>query len=405
MLTHVDGIVMNLVLCSDIEVWRGDFGRGGVAVHIYELSRSLIRLGNSVSVLQPSISEWKREVEDNLTIISVPCPSLKGLGALNYNSIIWKKLQTLIDQNLVDAIQFHNLTGLMTYHHMKNLPIPTWTKCHGIRDLYIKNLELDGHVKIKSFIYDSAVANNVSRLCYKLSHHNIANSKSTMENLVHYYGLSPRRISVVYNGVNHQLFNPRIDGETIKNKLGIQSLKVVLYVGDFSLLKGVCHLILSFIRVVQKMSSVCLLLVGGYGEDSYFKIKELIRQAGIGKHIKIIGFIPYLELPKYYAAADLCVVPSFCEPFGNVALEAMASGKPVVASKVGGLKEFVDERAGIFVNPGDINGLAQSMLCLLRTPEIRFEMGKNAVKHSMGFSWKRTAEETLIIAQRLEKQG
>jgi glycosyltransferase involved in cell wall biosynthesis len=119
--------------------------------------------------------------------------------------------------------------------------------------------------------------------------------------------------------------------------------------------------------------------------------------------VKLIGFVPYLELPKYYAAADLCVVPSLCEPFGNVALEAMASGKPLVASKVDGLKEFVEEDAGLLVNPGDVNGLAQSLVYLLRNPKARFEMGKNAASHSMEFSWKRTAEETLRIAQRLQK--
>ena len=397
-LSQFDGIVMNLVLCSDIEVWKNVHGRGGVAVHIYELSRALTKFGNAVTILQPSKSSWKQDIENNLTIIGIPHSAFKGLGTLNYSLGLYKKLQTLIGQNFVDAIQFHNLTGLMTYLHMKNLPIPIWTKCHGVRDIYIKSLGLDGSLKIASFIYDSVVTENVSKLCYRLSPYIIANSRSTMENLVRYYNISPQRISVVYNGVNHKLFNPKIDGETIKNKLRIGGLKVVLYVGDFSLLKGVYHLILSFKRVIKNMSNACLLMVGGYREDSYVKLRDLISQTGLGKHVKIIGFVPYPELPNYYAAADLCVVPSLCEPFGNVALETIASGKPLIASRTGGLAEILNTEAGMLVNLGDINLLSRSIIALLKNEDLRVEMGRRAYEHSLNFSWEKTARETLYHA-------
>jgi glycosyltransferase involved in cell wall biosynthesis len=395
---------MNIVLCSDIKVGRNTPLRGGMTVHIYELSRALAKLGNNIIVLQPSELPWKQDIENNLTMIGVPRLIFKGLGMLSYSLTISRELQMFIDRNSVDAIQFHNLTGLMTYLRVKNLPIPVWTKCHGIYDLYIESFKLNGNLKITSFIYNSAVVKNVSKLCYRLSPHIIANSRDTMERLMYSYSISPKKISVIYNGVNHKLFNPKVDGEIIRNKLGIQNLKVILYVGDFSLLKGVYHLILSFKKVVKEMRDACLLMVGGYKENSYIMLRELIKQANLGGHIKVIGFVPYFELPKYYAAADICVIPSLYEAFGNVALEAMASGKPVVASKVGGLKEIVKEKSGILVNPGDVNMLAQSLLYLLRNPEVIFEMGKNAAKYSMEFSWGRTAQETLKIIQWLQKR-
>jgi glycosyltransferase involved in cell wall biosynthesis len=103
--------------------------------------------------------------------------------------------------------------------------------------------------------------------------------------------------------------------------------------------------------------------------------------------IKPVGWLSQEALPQLYEKADICVFPSvWPEPFGRVAVEAMAAGKPVIASRVGGLKDIVvDGKTGFLVKPGDADELAKKINILLDNPKLRDSMGKNGRERAERF--------------------
>jgi glycosyltransferase involved in cell wall biosynthesis len=373
----------------------------GVSNHIFELSQALSKLGINITIIGASRSRLELNV-GNLSILGVPNINVRGLGVLQTSYIIYKNLQEMIRRNPMDAIQFHGLTGLVTYFRMRKSPIPMWTKCHGINDPYIANLDLHSNLKIESFIIDSTLSKTATQLNYKLSPHIIANSKNTKQILIDTYNINSQKISVVYNGVNHELFNTKISGNNLRRKLGLETSTVLLFVGDFSLLKGVSYLIFSIKKVAKELPNVSLLLVGGYNKVSRMNVRKLISKLYLTTRVKVIENVPHRELPQYYALADVCIVPSLSESFGNVALEAMACGKPVIASKVGGLTEIINEEVGITVEPGCIKCLTQAILTLSKNEELRQELGRKAANHARKFSWDKTAQETLDVFKKLK---
>ncbi|MBE9045839.1 glycosyltransferase [Pleurocapsales cyanobacterium LEGE 10410] len=185
-------------------------------------------------------------------------------------------------------------------------------------------------------------------------------------------------------------------------KLNIEpEAKVVLYVGRFDPRKGIETLVRAVgLNEVKKQPHLKLIIVGGStpgkkdGKEKA-RIESIVKELGLEEVVLFAGRIEHTELAYYYAAADVCVVPSHYEPFGLVAIEAMASGTPVIASRVGGLKfTVVDELTGLLVPPQDEQALAKAIARVLLYPAWSRQLEKDARKRveSM-FSWDGVAEQ------------
>ncbi len=128
------------------------------------------------------------------------------------------------------------------------------------------------------------------------------------------------------------------------------------------------------------------------------RLRKLVRANGLGDSVAFLGPLPQEELPQYYAAADVCVLPSRYESFGIVALESLACGTPVVASRVGGLPSIVNEgRTGFLVPAGDASVLADRILLLLRDARLRSRMRSRATLDVRQFDWRRIAGDVLAL--------
>jgi D-inositol-3-phosphate glycosyltransferase len=143
--------------------------------------------------------------------------------------------------------------------------------------------------------------------------------------------------------------------------------RIVLYVGRFDPRKGIDTLVRSFAEVAKGSSfqePMRLVIVGGAHEEGSdakekARLEDLVQKLGISEETTFAGQIGHDCLAQYYTAADVCVIPSHYEPFGLVAIEAMACGTPVIASNVGGLKfTVVPGETGLLVTPQDISGFA-----------------------------------------------
>jgi D-inositol-3-phosphate glycosyltransferase len=214
------------------------------------------------------------------------------------------------------------------------------------------------------------------------------------------YGARPDRIRVVPPGVDLERFRPR-PAEEAKRELGLTGAPVVLFVGRLQRLKGPDVAIRAFGEAVRTrpdlLAEAVLVLVGGpSGPDpgtQVERLRRLARRAGIADRVRFLPPVPHDDLGSLYAAADVVLMPSRSESFGLVALEAQASGVPVIASAVGGLRYVVaDGESGYLVPPGDHRALADRLLRVLGHPGLRDRLSAGAVRHASGFSWERTAD-------------
>jgi D-inositol-3-phosphate glycosyltransferase len=183
------------------------------------------------------------------------------------------------------------------------------------------------------------------------------------DHLIQHYGASPETIGVVPCGVNLDLFRP-LDKAASRRQLGFaQDESIVLFVGRFAPLKGIDRL-METVAHLQHHKRLRLVIVGGdgLGTPESQNLQRLSRDLGIQNSVTFVGRIEQDNLPPYYSAADVLVVPSHYESFGLVALESLASGTPVVATKVGAMESILrDGETGHVVENGSSRLLANGI--------------------------------------------
>ena len=210
--------------------------------------------------------------------------------------------------------------------------------------------------------------------------------------LVWYYGARADRIRVIPCGVDTELFQP-MDPAKAKDLLELPPDPLLLYVGRLQPIKGLETLLEAMTAVPEPAD---LLIVGGDQDEPEnghaVTLRQQVTDLGLGKRVRFLGAQPQRRLRLFYAAADATVMPSYYESFGMVALEAMACGSPVVASRVGGLTTTVqDGLTGRLVPEGDAAALAAAITSLLGSPEGR-RLGQQATRWAAEHRWPCVAE-------------
>ncbi len=216
----------------------------------------------------------------------------------------------------------------------------------------------------------------------------VVSTEQEKEDIVRLYDGRRRTIEVIPAGVDLELFQP-MDRSNSKRKLGLSEEHVVLYVGRIEPLKGI-DILLQSIALLEGGSNTRLLIVGGSldGDEELERMREMAEELGLRDRVTFTGSVSQAELPIYYGAADVFVLPSHYESFGLVALEAMACGTPVVASRVGGLKTFINHGESGYLIPWRCpEPFAQRIETLLANEALRKVMGRAARTKAMEMSW------------------
>ena len=229
-------------------------------------------------------------------------------------------------------------------------------------------------------------------------HHIITPTEKEKGELILHCHAVPERISVIPCGVNLNLFQPR-DKQKAKRQLGFAGEKILLFVGRIDPLKGLEQL-LKAMPYLQNSKRPRLAIIGG-GEDSRYEInrlQKLSRDLCVEASINFVGLVKQEELPCFYSAADACVIPSYYESFGLVALESLACGTPVVATDVGGLRHVIrDGETGYVAADNNPRRLADKIGLLLSRsgPDTKSALG---IRASVArFSWVNIAQ---VVAER-----
>lgn len=213
--------------------------------------------------------------------------------------------------------------------------------------------------------------------------------------VVEHFKLPEEKVRVIPNGINPEDFKLQVDPGKVKMSIGLSPFdRIVLFIGRLTSQKGAEFLIRAFPKILSEEPAARLVIVGD--GPLLDRLKALAHEVGIAHLSRFLGHIDNVVLKPILKSADVLVVPSIYEPFGIVALEGMASGVPVVASSVDGLREVVEhEVTGIHVYPGDPNSIAWGVLKVLKDEQLAKRIVDEARRRvEQRYSWDMVAEET-----------
>lgn len=228
----------------------------------------------------------------------------------------------------------------------------------------------------------------------------IAISQSTRDDLVRLFHLAPAQIDVIAPGVDSQFF-AKVDANAVQAFRQAHHLPdhFVLFIGTLEPRKNIPGLIRAFARVKRKCNLPhSLVIAGGRGwkDDD---VARAVNEMGLEHEILFPGFVPRAELPDWYRAADVFVYPSYYEGFGMPALEALATGAPVITSNVSSLPEAVGD-AALLVDPSSVEELTEALARVLSDRALIADLRERGPAHARAFTWSRAVEQTLQTYRR-----
>jgi glycogen(starch) synthase len=351
---------------------------GGLGVHVEQLAKAL---GEhiDVDIVLPTIGTEYESRSPRVHPHSLANASASyddPVSWLRFAELAADKIRRLAEENRPDVIHCHDWVTVLA----------------GIKCRWALGIPLVFHLHLPNRSPLCASVENLGLLCADLV---TVNSEAMSEELVD-RNLVIRRAGVVKNGVDRDLFRP---GEDWPSDGGY-----ILFVGRLVEQKGVEYLLRAVYYAREKFPDVRLKIVG----EGPFRplLERLCTNLTISREVDFLGWKTGPELARLYQQARLAVVPSIYEPFGMTALEALACGRPVVASRVGGLKEIVKHRVtGFLAEPKDHLDLAQWLMTGLASEDLRNSLGQAGgefVSQKAAYTWPRIAQQFVKMYRTLQ---
>jgi D-inositol-3-phosphate glycosyltransferase len=382
----------------------GGSHHGGQNVYVKELSRYLGALGLIIDVYsrwEDSDQEEIKKYSRGTQVIRIPVGPAESVQKEQILEMLkdiaaWIPSYQLKKGTPYQLVHSHYyFSGLVGIHLKNTWGVPLVHTFHSLgaikeQALGSQDKSPDARIKIEKKICQEA-----DRI--------IATAPQEVQDLIKFYNADPAKITIVPCGVNLELFTPLPQEEARKEIAFSPDNFLITYVGRLEERKGIDTL-LEAIHLVND-PRIQAVIVGGPPTDKPFlswgelstepfkKYSALIDEYGIENQVTFTGGKPQEELAKYYSAADVTVVPSYYEPFGMTAIEAMACGSSVIASRVGGLKSSVQEnKVGLLFEPRDASDLAKKIKMILNQTILRSDLRKRARPYvENNFSWKSVA--------------
>lgn len=228
----------------------------------------------------------------------------------------------------------------------------------------------------------------------------IACSAYMREHIADVYAVDESDVEVIPNGIDPGDLQPVADLDEMRRNFAAPDERLVLLVGRLVYEKGFQIALEALPGVIERVGSLRFIVAGSGTHEA--ELKEQAEQLGLMEHGTFVGWIGDDVLHSLYRIADLTVVPSIYEPFGLVALEAMASGCPCIVADTGGLREVVpNEEVGLRFRSRDPESLAAMAERVLTDPELRDRLIAEASDHVLTFDWLDVARKTRALYERV----
>jgi len=371
---------------------------GGMNVYVREVSRELGRMGVSVDVFTRSQNPAIPRVVslgERARVIHLPAGDEAPMARARLHAYLdefvdgvdaWRIARS-IDYDLIHAHYW--LSGVAALRLKARWSVPVMQMFHTLGRL--KNraartaAEQEPAIRLQE---ETRIVADCDRI--------VAANVVERAELLRDYGAAASRIATIPCGVDTDLFAPS-DRAAARARLALDGRPVLLWVGRVAPIKGLDTLLDAVARLSTSAGPARLLIVGGDADEPMSEhevfLRRRIERLGLRDSVCFVGPQPQDVLPVYYAAADVTVLPSYYESFGMVALEAMACGSPVIASRVGGLVTTVrDGVTGFLVPDGDVEALAERIAALVADPDLRWRVGREGVRWAAQHRWACVAE-------------
>ena len=365
---------------------------GGMNVYVRELSRAMGESGIPVDIFTREHHEGGDSVEwitPNVRVIHLPGGPLEaGVGELcGHLPGFLESVQSFRQAEGIDYDVVHShywLSAWVGQRLAQGMGIPHVVTFHTL-----------ALIKMQSRAGESEPAEReaVERDAMLTADRIIAFSGHERDAMARLYGVDPSKVMLAPCGVDLTKFKP-LDQKEARRRLGLNGEKVLLYVGRVEPLKGLDLLVEAAAQMEAGDENVRMMVVGGGGpgEPETDRVRRLAKERQVDGLIDFVGRVDHDELPLYYNAADVCVVPSYYESFGLVALESMACGTPVVATRVGGLPTIVHHgHTGFLKSWRCPEAFANSVEMIFASASLQESMGAAARRRAELMGWSNVA--------------
>jgi D-inositol-3-phosphate glycosyltransferase len=375
---------------------------GGMNVYVRELARELGARGVIVDIYTrraaPDTPEVDHSLGDNVRVISVPC----GPAAPLEPNAVYPHVQqftagvlafTMLNPVTYDFIYSHYwLSGWAANKLREVWGTPFAQMFHTLGQM--KNRISGEPITLPDtrILGETKLVEQADLL--------IAATPAEHSQLLWLYRADRRKIAIVPPGVDIAQFRPT-GHYRARAALGLgDDERLLLFVGRLEPLKAVDTILLALERLrlsdPHTLAKVRFAIIGGAGGPEGARLQALTRELDLGDRVSFLGAKDHAALTGYYAAATAVIMPSDYESFGMVALEAMASGTPVIATKVGGLAYLVrDAETGYLVPARDPGALAGRIATLVNDDLLRAELGERAAQAARNYAWPLIADRVL----------
>lgn len=374
--------------------------KGGVETYVYNLSRGLVEDGYDVTIFTTDTFSYDPPVR-----LSPQCMEC-GVNQIR----VFRATKPLmdIDATAIAPLMIGSLLkGDFDVIHGQNYVYFPAYACAFVKALRRVPFVLTTHSSSRTAapiairrLYDFTLG----KFALRMADHLIALTQGE-RNYLHSLGVPEHKISVIPHGIDVEKFTKPADANDFKEKYNVTG-KMVLYVGRLAPRhKGLTFLVNAIPTVLKEEPNTTFVFVG---PDAGVKSEliKLSRKLDVDKKMVFTDSISDADLAKAYHAADLFVLPSTFEPFGIVLLEAMASGKPIVASNVDGIPEVIEDgENGLLVPPADADKLASALIALLQDRRMAEWIGEHNLLRARGYSLQRVVKATEKVYELAIKQS
>jgi phosphatidylinositol alpha-mannosyltransferase len=357
---------------------------GGVTQHISYLDKHLRELGHQVKIIAPCAGSEPERLPENVVVTTTKVISIPFSGSkarIPYSPMVnWRVKKALHEEDF----------DILHAHEPMTLPVPVMALTHS-RAVNVGTFHAyrDTHV-----IY--RYGRRVFQPFFDKLHGMIAVSDAARDTVARYFG---GEFVIIPNGIDAERFGGK-HVEPLEEYL--DGRPNILFVGRLEPRKGFKYLLRAFPYVKSEFPRARLLVVGAYDKDEIAEHLLYAREHHI-TGVKFVGRVSDEDLPRYYRTCDVFCAPSTgFESFGIVLLEAMAAGKPMVASDIAGYRDLlVDGEEGLLTEPKNEEALAKAMVRILQNPDLQQKMGQAGQAKARQYSWRRVALQVLDFYEEL----
>jgi starch synthase len=304
----------------------------------------------------------------------------------------------------------HATSGIFLNVTHRCLPTPLVCHSHGTSRSHDVPMTVEGG-EVKASPSGGGMAFHMLRekMLWSSADRLLVVSKAVMRDVTELYDVNPKKIRVVYNGVDADRFSPADGGNLPSQMAKLEGKRVILFVGHFGLRKGIFYVIRAMRRVRAEFPEAHLVCVGGtpawLGKNDYMQVLEgEIHGNDVEDSVTLLDAVKNTDLVEFYRHSEIFVLPTYYEAFPKVVVEAMACGKPVVATRTGGIPELVSEgETGFLVPFGSPEAISARLIALLGDRDLRVTMGRRGRETvERQFTWRAVAERIRSVYNELQ---